>query len=136
MILAFITFIILMSCLFYILTLEEGEIFSSDNILDSKIINSDEECKVNIKNVPYIDVDSKINNVKIKVDEDSSISTVNESIDSSTDLSIPDKNISTREKTLYESFKEELSKIRNKDNNTEDSKTDDSVTDEYTKELL
>lgn len=136
MILAFITFIILMSCLFYILTLEEGEIFSSDNILDSKIINYDEECKVNIKNVPYIDVDSKINKVKIKVDEDSSISTVNESIDSSTDLSIPDKNISTREKTLYESFKEELSKIRNKDNNTEDSKTDDSVTDEYTKELL
>ena len=135
--------IIFVSSIAYLLTLQEGEFNLYEPFLYHRT-NDDEESKVNIKDNPFTEGDSKVNNnVEIIVDQDSSKPYIEDDLNSlvetntkfdtsTTDPIIVDKNIPKPKKTLYQGFLEELSKIQN----TENSRKDESVTDESTKGSL
>lgn len=148
MILAFIAFIIPISCVAYFFTSEESECNSDDFIPNVDTIDNDKEGELNNENKPDIKGDIKFNsNVQIIVDEDSSNPYAEDDLNSLTEAKtnldpatidpiIVDRNIPKPEKSLYEGFLEELTKIRETDYKAEGSRTNDSVTDSSEKDSL
>lgn len=129
-------FIIPISSIAYVISLEEGE-FNLDPITND--INYEKENKVSHSdNSPEGKYKENLDMLEIKVEDNSYDPYLEEDlIKSNTKLDLDnypiiDKNVIGKDKTLYEGFVQEISKTRNKDNITE-SKTDESVSDGSTK---
>lgn len=119
--------------------LEEKDFCSESSSLDIEISDNNYRDKSDITGKPDLNkgIDNNINvdkNAQISLHDD------NYNVSSKGDLDILgvtiDKNIRKPEKSLYEGFEEELSKIRNRNNKTEDTRTEGSVTDESKGSLL